>query len=117
MTANGGHRFLVFIWAMVLASPLAWAASLVSMFWLTHPVCQGLSRSSLILTGFGCALVALTASSAAGRALRCSPGQWAEDGQEVAVLLLQLARWSGLIFALVIVLSLVPTALLTPCPV
>jgi hypothetical protein len=33
------------------------------------------------------------------------------------VFLLRMALWGGLMFALVIALSLVPTALLTPCPV
>lgn len=117
MTPNPGQRLLLFIWTTVLASPLAWGASLVSMFWLTHPVCQGLARASLILTGAGCALVALAASAAAGRAqtryLRNSVAQ----PDEVAMFLLRLARWSGLIFTLVIMLSLVPTAVLTPCPV
>ena len=117
MTSKVGPRVLVFIWLAVLASPIAWAASLVTMFWLTHPVCQGLSRSVLTLSGTGCVVVALAGTLAAGRALKRGSARAAEDSEDVLVFLLRLALWSGLVFALVITLSLVPTALLTPCPV
>lgn len=117
MTARTAARVLVFIWVAVLASPLAWATSLVMMFWLTHPVCQGLSRSVLIASGSLCAVVALAGALAAVRALKRVPGAAVEDSSDVPVFLLRLALWSGLMFALVIALSLVPTALLTPCPV
>ena len=117
MTARTAPRVLVFIWVTVLASPLAWATSLVTMFWLTHPVCQGLSRSVLITSGCLCALVALAGGLAAGRALKRVPSPSTDDSGDVPMFLLRLALWSGFMFALVIALSLVPTALLTPCPV
>ncbi len=116
MTSRIAPRILVFIWLAVLASPIAWGASLVTMFWLTHPVCQGLSRSVLTGVGMLCALLALAGAIAAGRGLRRASGLRADD-EEVGRFLLRLAMWGGLIFTLVIVLSLVPTALLTPCPV
>jgi hypothetical protein len=115
MTANASPRSLAFIWATVLVSPFAWGASLVSMFWLTHPVCQGLSRLPLVLTGAGCTIAALAASGVARRALKRLSGGSIEHANEVLAFLLCLARWSGLVFALVIALSLVPTAILTPC--
>ena len=116
MTARTA-RILFFIWLSVLASPIAWGASLITMFWLTHPVCQGLPRAVLVLVGMLCALIALAAALAAGRGLKRAPARLAEEVDDVAVFLLGLAMWAGLLFALVIVLSLVPTALLTPCPV
>jgi hypothetical protein len=117
MASRSAPRVLVFIWLTVLGSPIAWAASLVTMFWLTHPVCQGLPRSALVASGVVCALVALAGAIAAGRALKRAPTRSAEDADDVAVFLLRLALWGGLMFALVITLSLVPTTLLTPCPV
>jgi len=117
MTARAAPRVLVLIWVTVLASPLAWATSLVTMFWLTHPVCQGLSRSVLIVAGSLCALVALAGALAADRALKRVPGRHVEESGDVPVFLLRMALWGGFMFALVIALSLVPTALLTPCPV
>ena len=116
MTARTA-RILFFIWLSVLASPIAWGASLITMFWLTHPVCQGLPRAALTLVGMLGAFIALAAALAAGRGLKRAPARLAEDGDDVAVFLLSLAMWAGLLFALVIVLSLAGTALLTPCPV
>ena len=117
MTALTAPRVLVFIWVTVLVSPLAWATSLVTMFWLTHPVCQGLPRSVLIVSGSLCALVAAASALAADRGLKRAPGRSTDDSGDVPVFLLRLARWGGWMFALVIALSLVPTALLKPCPV
>ena len=117
MASRSTPRILVFIWLTVLSSPAAWAVSLVVMFWLTHPVCQGASRSVLVLSGTVCAVIALAGSLAAHHALRRAPARSVEDSDDVVVFLLRLALWGGLIFALVIGLSLVPTALLTPCRV
>ncbi len=117
MTPVVTPRSFFFIWLTVLASPIAWSVSLLAMFWLTNPVCQGLSRSALTLTGVLCALVSVIGAFAAGRALNRTPKRAAEDSEDVPVFLLRLAMWGGLMFALVIALSLVPTALLTPCPV
>jgi hypothetical protein len=117
MTPQSAPRVLTFIWLTVLASPAAWAVSLVLMFWLTHPVCQGTSRSVLVLSGAVCAVIALGGSLAARHALARAPARATEDSDDVVVFLLRLALWSGLIFALVIGLSLVPAALLTPCRV
>ncbi len=117
MSIQTAPRGLFFIWLAVVASPIAWGASLIAMSWLTHPVCQGLSRSVLILSGTLCALVALGATLGAFWRLQQARVRSAEDLDGVAVFLLRLAMWEGLIFALVIALSLIPTALLTPCPV
>jgi hypothetical protein len=117
MTARTAPRVLAFIWVAVLASPFAWAASLATMFWLTHPVCQGMSRSVLIASGILCAIVALAGALAAARELKRVPGAPVDDSSDVPLFLLRLALWGGFMFALVIALSLVPTALLTPCPV
>lgn len=117
MTARTAPRVLTFIWIAVLVSPLAWAASLGTMFWLTHPVCQGMSRSVLIASGSVCAVIALAGALAAARELRRIPGAPVDDSGDVPLFLLRLALWGGFMFALVIALSLVPTALLTPCPV
>jgi hypothetical protein len=117
MDARRASRVLLLVWAIVLASPIAWAISLATMFWLTHPVCQGLSRSVLTLAGSACALVAFAAAILAERKLKDLPKRDAEDSAHVLVFLLRVAFWAGLIFGLVIVLSLIPTALLTPCPV
>jgi hypothetical protein len=117
MRSHATARTLVLIWFTVLASPLAWGLSLVSMFWLTHPVCQGLSRSVLILAGAICAAVSLAGAFIAAATLKRGSAQAGEPADDPLLFLLRLAAWSGLIFALVIGLSLVPTAMLTPCPV
>jgi hypothetical protein len=117
MTSRIAPRILLFIWLMVLGSPLAWAVSLVTMFWLTHPVCQGLSRAVLAFSGGLCGLVALAGAIAAAQVLKRVPERTSEDSGDVPVFLLRLAMWGGLMFALVIALSLVPAGLLTPCPV
>ena len=117
MTLQTAPRGLLFIWLAVLASPIAWGASLIAMSWLTHPVCQGLPRSVLTLCGALCTLVALAAALAAFWRLQQARMRSADDLDDVGVFLLRLAMWGGLMFALVIALSLIPTALLTPCPV
>jgi hypothetical protein len=117
MMTQTAPRVLLLIWVAIVASPLAWSASLVTMFWLTHPVCQGLPRSVLIVSGGLCAVVALAGALAAARGLKRVPEAPIEDSGDVPLFLLRLALWSGFMFALVIALSLVPTALLTPCPV
>jgi hypothetical protein len=109
MPAQIASRPLFRVWILVLAGPLAWGTSLVTMFWLTHPVCQGHSRSMLVLTGVACVAISLAATVFATR--------FASTLDEVSRFLARLAFWGGLVFSLVIALSLVPTALLTPCPV
>ena len=116
MSQPAANRILMFVWFTVLASPIAWGTSLVAMLWLTHPVCQGMSRSYLTLLGVACALVALCGALAAGRALHRTPARVVEDSGDTLSFLLRLAMWSGWMFALVIGFSLVPTALLSPCP-
>ena len=117
MTVRTAPRVLALIWMAVLASPFAWAASLATMFWLTHPVCQGMSRSVLILSGSLCTVIALAGALGAARELKRAPRPPLEDSSDVPLFLLRMALWGGFMFALVIALSLVPTALLTPCPV
>jgi hypothetical protein len=114
---NSTSRVLLYIWLALLASPLAWGASLTAMFWLTHPVCQGgLPRLALVVTGVACAVVALLGSVLSAHWLKRAPSRPIEDSGDALVFLMRIGLWGGLIFALVIGLSLVPTALLTPCP-
>jgi hypothetical protein len=71
----------------------------------------------LVLAGSLCAAVALAGALAAHSALKRVPSAPVEDSSDVPLFLLRLALWSGFMFALVIALSLVPTAQLTPSPV
>jgi F0F1-type ATP synthase membrane subunit c/vacuolar-type H+-ATPase subunit K len=107
-------RFLWLIWTSVLLAPLAWSASLVGMFWLTDPVCQGASRTMIVAIGGACVVLAIVSSLLAQRSLRRVA---AHESSDFRTFLLRLAVGSSAIFALVIALSLVPVAMLTPCPV
>jgi hypothetical protein len=102
-------------WALLLAAPLAWSASQLIMLWLTHPVCQGKPRAAIWVVGGIGAAVAVAAGAVAWRAL----GRRAEaaEGAAVDAFMLKAAMGTSAIFALVILLSLAPVGLLTPCPV
>jgi hypothetical protein len=106
---------MTMLWLAVLISPVAWSVSLAAMFWLVHPVCQGAGRGLLWVTGGVCAALALIALVGSGAGLAkagCPP-----ERQGIAPFMLRLAACASAIFALVILLSMVPIALLTPCPV
>ncbi|HVY83290.1 MAG TPA: hypothetical protein VG994_20050 [Steroidobacteraceae bacterium] len=107
-------RFLWLIWSAVLLAPIAWSISLVVMFWLTDPVCQGASRTLIFAVGGACIVLAIVSGLLARGGLSRVPGDEADDFRRF---LLHLALWSSALFALVIALSIVPVALLTPCPV
>ena len=105
-------RSLVLVWITVLLAPLAWGFSLVTMFWATHPVCQGRTFTWIYGSGGMCVALALGGGLVAWRALRN-----AKEPGSPRVFLLQMATGASAIFALVIGLSLVPVSMLTPCPV
>jgi hypothetical protein len=107
-------RFLWLIWIAVLLAPTAWAFSLGAMFWLTDPVCKGVTRSVIFVTGGICLALAIVSCLLARHGLRRELGGEADDFR---TFLLRLAAWTSAIFALVIALSIVPVTLLTPCPV
>jgi hypothetical protein len=115
MSARYSSGEFALLWSVVLGSPLAWAVSLASMFWLTHPVCQGMTHGVIFAAGCSCTAVALAAGIIARHRLRrcADPGRLAG----VDSFLLNMAVGMSAIFALVIALSLVPLAMLTPCPV
>ncbi len=104
---------------MVLAPPLAWALSLIAMSWLTHPVCEGRPHGLITAAGIVCLLIAAVAGVLARRKLisGTGPDQGSAAEAEVAVFLHRMALWLSVMFAAVILLSLVPIAILTPCPV
>jgi TRAP-type C4-dicarboxylate transport system permease small subunit len=83
------------------------------MFWLTHPVCQGWPRSSIVVVGLLCIAIAVVGGLLAWR--QAKRARSAED--DISGFLCEIALWSAAIFTLVIALSLVPAGLLTPCPV
>jgi hypothetical protein len=112
-TLTGGR--MVFLWAVALMAPIAWSVMLVSLFWLTHPVCQGSSRSVMWVTGGICALLAIAAGLFAGISLMRAGSPPERAG--VAPFMQRLAIGMSAIFSLVILVSLVPVLLLTPCPV
>ncbi|HEU4626639.1 MAG TPA: hypothetical protein VFS52_17895 [Steroidobacteraceae bacterium] len=107
-------RFLWLIWSAVLLAPIAWSVSLVVMFWLTNPVCQGTSRTLIFAVGGACIVLAIVSGLLARRGLSKVPS---DDADDFRTFLLRLAAWSSALFALVIALSIVPVTLLTPCPV
>jgi hypothetical protein len=108
-------RVMLLIWVALLGAPLAWSLSLGTMFWLTHPVCQGMTHAAILIAGATCALLAAAAGFLA-RYMLGYAGQTATMTQS-GPFLLRIAVGASAIFTLVIVLSLVPLALLTPCPV
>jgi uncharacterized membrane protein YidH (DUF202 family) len=114
MTVPARPRALLLIWAALLIGPIAWAASLGTMFWLTDPACQGGSRNSIVITGVICVVLAIGSGLLAGYGSR----RYAHDPQATdgGRFLLSLAKGGSAIFALVIALSLVPVAMLSPCP-
>jgi hypothetical protein len=108
-------RQIVLLWAGVLLGPIAWSISLPSMLWLTHPVCLGSGRGLLWGTGAVCALVAIGTCVVAS--LQLARHGFPHEGASVAAFMLRMAVGASAIFALVILLSMVPIAMLTPCPV
>ena len=111
--STAAPRSLLVVWLAVMAGPIGWSVSLLVMFWLTHPVCQGSPRASIVGVGLFCIAIALIGGLLAWRQLKRAPAQM----DEISTFLCEIAVWSAAIFALVIALSLVPTGMLTPCPV
>jgi hypothetical protein len=108
-------RVLLLLWVALLGAPLAWSLSLGTMFWLTHPVCRGMTHAAILIAGVICALLAVGAGVLA-RYLLHGAGETAAM-PDSGPFLLRMAMGASAIFTLVIVLSLVPLAMLTPCPV
>ena len=108
-------RRLTWIWLAVLGAPVAWAASLFLMSWLTRPVCAGSSYA--LVSGVGALCVALAVGSGllAFGIMRSGSGSPTMSSMEA--FLLRLAMGMSALFTLVIGLSMVPIAILTPCPV
>jgi hypothetical protein len=108
-------RVLFLLWIALLGAPTAWSLSLGTMFWLTHPVCQGMTHAAILIAGVICALLAAGCGVLAHYMLRgaCETAAMPDSGP----FLLRMAMGASAIFTLVIVLSLVPLAMLTPCPV
>jgi hypothetical protein len=115
MNESRDGRRLLLLWVAVLLGPIAWFVSLNSMFWLTHPVCQGYTRSWIFIAGGVCAALAIAAGLGAWRAL--ARRGFPPERSGVEPFMLRLAIGASAVFTLVILLSLVPGTLLTPCPV
>ena len=103
------------LWSGVLLGPAAWSICLVSLFWLTHPVCQGGERSWLWSVAGTCLAIAVGASIVSVLAL--ARAGFPPERTGIAPFMMRLAIGMGAIFSLVILLSMVPIAMLTPCPV
>jgi hypothetical protein len=115
MLMTSKARMLLFVWIAMLGAPVAWSLSLGTMFWLTHPVCQGMPHRAILIAGVICALLAAGAGVLARFMLRYAGDTAAMPGS--GPFLLRMAVWASAIFTLVIVLSLVPLGMLSPCPV
>jgi len=101
------------VWAVVLAGPVAWAAGLLALFWLTRPVCEGWSRTPMGWVGFACAVTA-----AIGLVLAARFGRRRHVADVPSLrFLADIAIWGNAIFLLVIVLSSAPILFLSPCGV
>jgi hypothetical protein len=105
-------RSLTLLWTTVLAGPIAWSLSLAIMFWTTRSVCHGGSRNSLLTVGIICALLSIAGGILAARGFKQPLARF-----EFSHFMLGLAVGASAVFALVIVLSLVPIFLLSPCGV
>ena len=103
------------LWSGVLLGPMAWSICLESLFWLTHPVCQGGDRSWL--WGVGVAGLVIAAGASIVSALSLARSGFPPERSGIAPFMMRLAIGMGAIFSLVILLSMVPIAMLTPCPV
>jgi hypothetical protein len=103
-------RSLTLLWTTVLAGPIAWALSLSIMFWTTRSVCHGVSRNALLTVGIVCVVLSILAGLRAARGFNQPLGRF-----EFSHFMLGLAVGASALFALVIILSLVPIFLLSPC--
>jgi hypothetical protein len=115
MTERIGAREMVLLWVGVLLGPIAWAFSLTRLFWFTHPVCQGTGRGVLWITGAACAVLCVAAGIGAARGL--ARARFPAESSDIAPFMMRLAVGMSAAFALVILVSMVPISMLTPCPV
>jgi uncharacterized membrane protein YbhN (UPF0104 family) len=104
-------RSLAMLWITVFAGPVAWWLSLAVMFWLTRKACVQSTTQWVLTAGMICAAVSVVAGIRAGFSLTRPLGHL-----EITRFMLILALSASAIFALVIVLSMVPISLLSPCP-
>jgi hypothetical protein len=115
MTESISARQMVLLWVAVLLGPIAWALSLALLFWFTHPVCQDMAgRAALWITGAACAAASVAAGTGAAWAL--ARAGFPPESSGIAPFMMRLAVGMSAIFALVILLSMVPISMLTPCP-
>jgi hypothetical protein len=105
---------MLLLWMGVLLGPAAWGISLATLFWLTHPVCQGGERSSLWTVGAVCLAMAVGACVVSGVSL--ARAGFPPERSGIAPFMMRMAVGLAAIFSLVILLSMVPIAMLTPCP-
>jgi hypothetical protein len=115
MTERIDARQMVLLWMGVLLGPTAWALSLTMLFWFTHPVCQGAGRGVLWITGAACAVLCVAAGI--GAAWGLARARFPAEVSGIAPFMMRLAVGMSAVFALVILLSMVPISMLTPCPV
>jgi small basic protein len=99
------------LWFTILAGPIAWALSLSVMFWLTRDACVEGALGPILTVGVICALITVVAGIRAAVALVQPLGQ-----MQLTRFMLGLAVAASAMFVLVIVLSIVPISMLTPCP-
>lgn len=116
MLSNTTPARLLFLWTVVLLGPVAWSTSLATMFWLTDPTCQDGMRTRIFIVGAVCAALAVAGGLLAWRESRRSGAHSRpEHSADVNRFMLDLSMGCSALFALVILVSLVPALLLSPC--
>lgn len=107
------------LWAGVLAGPLAWAVQLQAVYALAAPACGTGRLWPLHLTAAACLLVAAGGGWAAWRAWR-AVGGWPDPSDDPATgrtrLMAVLGMMTGVLFSLAIVAQWLAVFTLPPCP-
>lgn len=119
MTAQKRPAIFGLLWTVLLLAPLAWTLALGSMFPMTDWVCQSGQRAGLLIVGTTCCVLALAAVAIGWSRLTRDNLQASQEDQtsvERSRFMLQMGIWMSLIFALVILLYIVPVFLLRSCP-
>jgi len=105
------------LWIVVLLSPVAWTAALGALLPMTDWVCERGSRSGMLIVGGICALLSLAPVPIGWKRLaQHRRAQERRLATERSQFMLELGIGMSAIFALVILLYLVPVFLLRSCP-
>lgn len=109
MRAQSRPAFLALLWTVVLLAPFAWMTALGTMLPMTDWVCDRGPRSTFVVVGAICLLLAVMGAAMGWMRLP-------QTTEHRSRFMLELGIGMSVLLALVIAMYIVPVFLLSSCP-